>query len=47
MITTKLRFVDEEEQDKSPKGIRERKKNLRAYMKERRGQNENRDVKER
>lgn len=46
MITTKLRFVDEEERDLSPEGIRKRKENLRAYMKERRGQNENRDVKE-
>ncbi len=46
MITTKLRFVNEEKLDESPEGIRKRKQNLRAYMKERRGQNENRDVKE-
>ncbi len=41
--TRMLRFVKSEE----GKNIVERKKRLRAYMKERRGNNENRDVKER
>ena len=41
MNTTKLRFVETEE-----KPLVERKKALRAYMKTRRADNENRDVKE-
>ena len=41
MTTSKLRFVTGEE------NVIERKKNLRAYMKEKRGENENRDLKER
>lgn len=40
MTTSKLRFVTGEE------NVIERKKNLRAYMKEKRGENENRDLKE-
>ncbi|MBQ7879290.1 MAG: 5-formyltetrahydrofolate cyclo-ligase [Clostridia bacterium] len=40
MTTNRLRFVTGEE------SIAERKKNLRAYMKEKRGENENRDGKE-
>ncbi len=43
MIGTKLQFVTEAE----TLSVQERKKRLRAYMKERRGQNENRDLKER
>ncbi len=42
MTRTKLRFVEKGDTD-----IAERKKRLRAYMKERRGENENRDMKER
>ena len=42
MTTTKLEFVEISKTE----GVAERKKNLRAYMKERRGDNENRDVKE-
>ncbi|MBQ8395094.1 MAG: 5-formyltetrahydrofolate cyclo-ligase [Clostridia bacterium] len=42
MTTTKLRFVDDGEKE----SVTERKQRLRAYMKERRGDNENRDVKE-
>ncbi len=42
MIGTKLQFVTEGES----LSVRERKERLRAYMKERRGQNENRDLKE-
>lgn len=46
MITNnKLRFVEKEENSLSQEEIRDRKKKLRAYMKERRGENENRDVK--
>ena len=41
MNTTKLRFVDE-----NPLSLAERKNSLRAYMKTRRADNENRDVKE-
>ena len=41
MNTNRLRFVQSE-----TKSVEERKKRLRAYMKERRGDNENRDVKE-
>lgn len=41
MITNKLRFVETESES-----VEESKKRLRAYMKERRGENENRDVKE-
>ena len=44
MITNKLRFVEKEEKATAEE-IRLRKKNLRSYMKERRGENENRDVK--
>lgn len=45
MITNKLRFVETDaKQDEEE--ITQRKKSLRAYMKERRGENENRDVKE-
>ena len=40
MTTNRLRFVTGEED------IAKRKKNLRAYMKEKRGENENRDGKE-
>lgn len=43
MTGTKLQFVTETE----TLSVQERKKRLRAYMKERRGQNENRDLKER
>ena len=46
MTMNKIRFV-EEALDVSAEGICLRKKRLRAYMKERRGENENRDVKER
>ena len=42
MTRTKLRFVENGDTD-----IAARKKHLRAYMKERRGENENRDMKER
>lgn len=42
MTTTELRFVEDGEEESAV----ERKKRLRAYMKERRGENENRDVKE-
>ena len=42
MTTTKLEFVEISKTE----CVTERKKNLRAYMKERRGDNENRDVKE-
>ena len=45
MITNKLRFV-ETDPKRDAQDITERKKSLRAYMKERRGENENRDVKE-
>ena len=47
MMMNKIRFVEEESFDTASETIQERKKKLRAYMKERRGQNENRDVKER
>ena len=43
MTGTKLQFVTETES----LSVQERKKRLRSYMKERRGQNENRDLKER
>lgn len=43
MTGTKLQFVTETE----TLSVHERKKRLRAYMKEQRGQNENRDLKER
>ena len=43
MTGTKLQFVTETE----PLSVQERKRRLRTYMKERRGQNENRDLKER
>ena len=42
MITSKLRFVENGEES-----IVERKASLRAYMKKRRADNENRDIKER
>ena len=42
MITSKFKIVGKEETD-----LRERKKRLRAYMKKRRADNENRDMKER
>lgn len=45
MTTNNLRFV-ENEQPQSEQDVRESKKRLRAYMKARRGENENRDVKE-
>ncbi|MBQ7771021.1 MAG: hypothetical protein IJ373_07540, partial [Clostridia bacterium] len=45
MTTNKLRFV-ETAPARSKEEIVERKKSLRGYMKERRGENENRDVKE-
>lgn len=45
MTTNKLRFV-ENEPLQSAEDARESKKRLRAYMKARRGENENRDVKE-
>lgn len=45
MITNKLRFL-ETETPKTAEELVEAKKRLRAYMKERRGENENRDVKE-
>ena len=41
MITNKLRFVETQ-----PQSLAERKRALRAYMKARRGENENRDIKE-
>ena len=41
MTTNKLRFVETD-----TKSVEQRKKELRAYMKARRGENENRDVKE-
>ena len=44
MTTNNLRFVETEPQ--SAEDVRESKKRLRAYMKARRGENENRDVKE-
>ena len=43
MITNRLHFVQED----GACSMRERKKQLRTYMKEKRGENENRDVKER
>ncbi len=46
MTTNKLRFV-ENEPLQSAESTQESKKRLRAYMKARRGENENRDVKER
>lgn len=42
MTTTKLEFVESAKAE----SVAERKKSLRSYMKERRGDNENRDVKE-
>ena len=45
MITNKLRFVETDAKQDAEE-IAERKKSLRTYMKERRGENENRDVKE-
>lgn len=45
MTTNNLRFV-ENEPLQSEQDVRESKKRLRAYMKARRGENENRDVKE-
>lgn len=45
MTTNKLRFV-ETELPQTAEGLAEAKKRLRASMKERRGDNENRDVKE-
>lgn len=42
MITNRLQFVETENSE----SVEEAKKRLRAYMKERRGENENRDVKE-
>ena len=45
-MTNKIRFVEDEESVFTAENVQERKKKLRAYMKERRGQNENRDVKE-
>ena len=42
MFGNQLQFVED-----VPKSVSERKRELRAYMKERRGANENRDVKER
>lgn len=42
MITSKFKIVEKEETD-----LRERKKRLRAHMKKRRADNENRDMKER
>lgn len=44
MITNKLRFVETEEDGSQT--VQKKKARLRAYMKERRGNNENRDVKE-
>ena len=48
MTTSKLRFVETESARgaQSAEALRESKKRLRAYMKARRGENENRDVKE-
>ena len=43
MITNRLRFVETKENERT---VCRRKQDLRAYMKERRGENENRDVKE-
>ena len=43
-MRNKIRFVEQTILD--AEDVFERKKNLRAYMKERRGQNENRDIKE-
>ena len=45
MITNKLRFAEEKE-DFSPQAVQTKKKRLREYMREKRSQNENRDVKE-
>ncbi len=45
MITNKLRFL-ETESPKTAEELIEAKKRLRTYMKSRRGENENRDVKE-
>ncbi|MBQ8296131.1 MAG: 5-formyltetrahydrofolate cyclo-ligase [Clostridia bacterium] len=46
MITTKLWFVEQEKTERADDRI-EQKKRLRAYMKGKRGETENRDVKER
>lgn len=45
MTTNNLRFVEREEKTCTKEEILVRKKKLRAYMKERRGENENRDMK--
>ena len=45
MNTNNLRFVEREEKTCTKEEILVRKKKLRAYMKERRGENENRDMK--
>lgn len=45
MITNKLRFV-ETAPPQEMESVAKRKKSLRSYMKERRGENENRDIKE-
>lgn len=47
MTMNKIRFLERGEPDLSVEGIWERKKNLRTYMKEKRGETENRDMKER
>ena len=47
MMMSKIRFVEKlEEENSNSENIQDRKKKLRVYMKERRSQNENRDVKE-
>lgn len=45
MTTNKLRFVEKDDKPLSKEEIRSWKKKLRASMKERRGENENRDLK--